>query len=119
LRQLLFGPAQPLLIHRRELCVPTLKNPGTTTTSSTTTTTSTTSTTTTTAPTTTTMMSVQFQCPPQDLAARPLLAHSTSPTEIFCRYQTIPNDFFCRYFADTGLLKQDHDDGFCPPVAAL
>jgi hypothetical protein len=52
-----FGPAQPLLIHRRELCVPTLKNPGSTTTTtlaSTTTTSTTTSTTTTLATTTTT-----------------------------------------------------------------
>jgi hypothetical protein len=32
-----FGPAQPLVIHRRELCVPSLKNPSVTTTSSTTT----------------------------------------------------------------------------------
>src|SRR5262249_59279792 len=44
-----FGPAQPLLIHRRELCVPSLKNPSATTTSS-----STTSTTTTTSTTSTT-----------------------------------------------------------------
>jgi len=43
-----FGPAQPLLIHRRELCVPSLKNPVPTTTTSTSTTTTTTSTTTTT-----------------------------------------------------------------------
>jgi hypothetical protein len=56
-----FGPAQPLLIHRRELCVPTLKNPGATTTTSTTSTTSSTTTSTTSsttsssqAPTTTT-----------------------------------------------------------------
>src|SRR5205814_431127 len=33
-----FGPDQATLIHRRELCVPSLKNPTTTTTSSTTTT---------------------------------------------------------------------------------
>jgi hypothetical protein len=117
-----FGPAHPLLIHRRELCVPTLKNPGTTTTTSTTstttssTTTSTTTTSTTTS-TTTTTPPITFQCPPLDLAGRPLLAHSTSATEIFCRFQSVPNDFFCKYFSSTGLLLQDHDDGFCPPVA--
>jgi hypothetical protein len=55
--------------------------------------------------------------PPQDLAGRPLLEHSGSATEIFCRFQVIPDDFFCKYFSATGLLKQDHDDGFCPPVA--
>jgi hypothetical protein len=57
-----FGPAQPLLIHRRELCVPTLKNPVPTTTTTTqvsttstsTTTSSTQETTTTTSTTTTT-----------------------------------------------------------------
>ena len=38
-------------------------------------------------------------------------------TELFCRYETVPNDFFCKYFLATGLLEQDHDDGFCPPVA--
>jgi uncharacterized repeat protein (TIGR01451 family) len=36
-----FGPAQPLLIHRRELCVPSLKDPGATTTTTTSTTTTT------------------------------------------------------------------------------
>ena len=39
-----FGPAQPVLIHRRELCVPTLKNPVATTTTTTTTSTTTTTT---------------------------------------------------------------------------
>jgi hypothetical protein len=58
-----------------------------------------------------------FVCPPQDLAGRSLLAHSNSASQLFCRHQTVPNDFFCKYFIDTGLLKQDHDDGFCPPVA--
>jgi hypothetical protein len=130
-----FGAGQRLTVRRQtaatSLCLPSSKTvlasptstttstTSTTTTSTTTTTapTTTTSTTTTTAPTTTTMISCQFECPPVDLATRPLQAHSTSPTQIFCRYQTIPNDFFCLYFADTGLLKQDHDDGFCPPVA--
>ena len=54
-----------------------------------------------------------FECPPQDLATRPLLAESTSASELFCRYQSVPSDFFCKYFLDTGLLKQDHDNGFC------
>ena len=58
-----------------------------------------------------------FECHPMDIAGRSLVAESTSASEIFCRYQSVPNDFFCKYFADTGLLKQDHDDGFCPPVA--
>jgi len=58
-----------------------------------------------------------FACPPVDLAGRPLIAHSASNSQLFCRYQTVPNDFFCKYFLDTGLLKQDHDDGFCAPVA--
>jgi hypothetical protein len=60
-----------------------------------------------------------FVCPPFDLAGRPVQEQSTSPTEIFCRYQSVPNDFFCKYFTNTGLLKQDHDQGFCPPVAAI
>jgi len=63
------------------------------------------------------MTGLQFQCPPADLAGRPLLEQATSLGEIFCRYEVIPNDFFCRYFSDTGLLKEDHDAGFCPPVA--
>jgi len=63
------------------------------------------------------MISCQFECPPVDLATRSLLYHSGSFSEIFCRYQIVPNDFFCKYFAGTGLLKQDHDNGFCPPVA--
>jgi len=50
------------------------------------------------------------------LAGRSLLEHSTT-TELFCRYQAVPNDFFCKYFLNTGLLKQDADQGFCPPVA--
>ena len=60
-----------------------------------------------------------FVCPPQDLGGRPLQAFNTSTGDLFCRYQSVPNDFFCRYFLDTGLLKQDHDDGFCPPVAGI
>jgi len=58
-----------------------------------------------------------FVCPSTDLVRRPLLAHSTSASQLFCRYQSVPNDFFCKYFTDTGLVKQDHDDGFCPPAA--
>ena len=58
-----------------------------------------------------------YECPPIDLAGRPLVSQNTSATQLFCRYQTVPNDFFCKYFLDTGLLKQDHDDGRCPPVA--
>ncbi len=58
-----------------------------------------------------------FVCPPVDLAGRPLESHSNSNSQLFCRYQSVPNDFFCKYFLDTGLLKQDHDVGFCPPVA--
>jgi hypothetical protein len=49
-----FGPDQATLIHRRELCVPALKNPTTTTTNSTTSTTTTSTTTTTVATTSTT-----------------------------------------------------------------
>jgi hypothetical protein len=50
-----FGSSdQVTLIHRRELCVPSLKNPGTTTTTTTTTTSTTTSTTASTSTTTTT-----------------------------------------------------------------
>jgi len=76
-----------------------------------------TTTTTTTPPTTTTTMpTCVFECPPVDLAGRSLLEHSTT-TELFCRYQAVPNDFFCKYFLNTGLLKQDADQGFCPPVA--
>ena len=60
-----------------------------------------------------------FVCPPQDLAGRPLGPHSSSNSELFCRFQSVPNDFFCKYFLDTGLLKQDHDQGFCPPVASV
>jgi hypothetical protein len=66
---------------------------------------------------TNTPTTIMFQCPPVDLAGRPLVDHSSTNSEIFCRYQTIPNDFFCKYFTSTGLLKQDHDEGFCPPVA--
>jgi hypothetical protein len=80
--------------------------------------TTTTSTTTTTSSTTTTTL-FSFVCPPVDLAGRPLEAESTSVNGLFCRYQTVPNDFFCIYFTDTGLLKQDHDNGFCAPVAGL
>lgn len=57
-----------------------------------------------------------FVCPPEDLAGLPLLTSSNTNSELFCQYQVVPNDFFCKYFLDTGLLKQDHDDGFCPPV---
>ena len=60
-----------------------------------------------------------FTAPPTDLAGRPLQSTSDSASQIFARFQTIPNDFFCKYFSDTGLLKQDHDDGFCPPVATV
>jgi len=60
-----------------------------------------------------------FVCPPTDLAGRPLEVENDDATQIFCRYQTIPNDFFCKYFSDTGLLKQDQDDGFCAPVASI
>ena len=80
-------------------------------TTSTTTTPSTSSTTTTTSTPTCT-----FVCPPIDLAARPLISTSAT-TELFCRYQAVPNDYYCKYFLDTGLLKQDHDAGFCAPVA--
>lgn len=90
---------------------------GTTTTTTTPPTTTTPTTTTpTTTTTTTSIPACQFECPPLDLAGRPLLS-SSATTEVFCRYQTVPNDFYCKYFIDTGLLKQDHDDGFCPPVA--
>jgi len=58
-----------------------------------------------------------FVCPPTDLAGRPLVEHSSSASQLFCRFQTIPNDFFCKYFTNTGLQKQDHDEGRCPPVA--
>jgi len=58
-----------------------------------------------------------FTCPPFDLAGRAKQAMANSANELFCRYETIPSDFFCKYFLDTGLLKQDHDNGFCPPVA--
>jgi hypothetical protein len=61
--------------------------------------------------------SCTFVCPPVDLAGRSLESSSTTATELFCRYQTVPNDFFCKYFLSTGLLKQDHDQGRCPPVA--
>ena len=64
------------------------------------------------------MTGISFQCPPVDLAGRPLESQTIS-TDIFCRYETVPNDFYCKYFADTGLLRQDHDDGFCSPVAGL
>jgi hypothetical protein len=80
--------------------------------------TTTTTTVTATTTTTTTMTGISFQCPPSDLAGRPLLEDSTSSGTLFCRYELVPNDFFCNYFSDTGLLKQDHDDGFCPPVAS-
>jgi hypothetical protein len=65
------------------------------------------------APTTT----ATFSCPPQDLRGRPVMEHSASASELFCRYEKVPNDFFCKYFSDTGMLKQDHDNGECPPVA--
>jgi cysteine-rich repeat protein len=58
-----------------------------------------------------------FLCPSVDLASRSLQVSSSSGTEIFCRYQSVPNDFYCKYFTDTGLLKQDHDDSKCSPVA--
>ena len=58
-----------------------------------------------------------FVCPPTDLARRSLIVYSNSASQLFCRYQTVPNDFFCKYFLNTGLLKQDHDQGFCAPVA--
>src|SRR5712675_3390930 len=61
----------------------------------------------------------QFVCPPVDLAGRPLLGQSDNGTTLFCRYQTAPNDFFCNYFLNNGLLQQDHDNGFCPPVASI
>lgn len=86
-----------------------LTNPQTASTTTTTPTTSSTM-------TTTTGPVCTFQCPPTDLAGRPLIDHSTT-TDLFCRYQAVPNDFYCKYFVDTGLLKQDHDSGFCPPVA--
>jgi hypothetical protein len=60
---------------------------------------------------------VGFECPPVDLAGRPLIEQDNSGSTIFCRYEAVPNDFSCNYFVDTGLLQQDHDDGFCPPVA--
>jgi len=81
------------------------------------TTTTTTTPTTTTTTTTNTIPTCTFECPPVDLAARPLIDHSTGTTDLFCRYQVVPNDFFCKYFLNTGLLKQDNDQGFCPPVA--
>jgi hypothetical protein len=59
----------------------------------------------------------EFACPPTDLALRPLIDWNDAESQLFCRFQTVPNDFFCKYFTDTGLLKQDHDQGFCPPVA--
>ena len=62
-------------------------------------------------------LAATFECPPIDLAGRPLISSSVT-TDLFCRYQTVPNDFFCKYFLDTGLLKQDHDVGQCPPVAS-
>jgi hypothetical protein len=77
-----------------------------------------------------------FVCPPTDLQGRPLLAHSNSNSQLFCRYDNIPNDFFCKYFLvsipkllslmpidimrlfqATGLQKQDHDQGECPTTA--
>jgi len=82
--------------------------------------------------------SCTFECPPEDLAGRPLILWNTDNAQLFCRYQTVPNDFFCKYFLvcpiflsfsailwmtlppppkDTGLQKQDHDDGECPLVA--
>ena len=45
------------------------------------------------------------------------MEHSASASELFCRSEKVPNDFFCKYFTDTGMLKQDHDDGHCHPVA--
>jgi len=60
---------------------------------------------------------VCFVCPVVDLAGRPLLVHNVDGGQLFCRYQSNPNDWFCKYFTNTGLLKQDHDDGSCPPVA--
>jgi hypothetical protein len=58
-----------------------------------------------------------FVCAPTDLAGRSLLDSNTLNGELFCRYESVPNDFFCKYFLDTGLLKQDQDEGFCPPVS--
>ena len=62
---------------------------------------------------------LEFICPSEDLTARSLIAHSTPSGAISCTYQVVPNNFFCVYFSDTGLLKQDHDNGFCPPVASI
>jgi len=45
------------------------------------------------------------------------MAHSNSASELFCRFESVPNDFFCKYFISTGVLKQDHDNAFCPPIA--
>jgi hypothetical protein len=60
-----------------------------------------------------------FVSPSEDLAGRPLQSFSTSASEIFARYESVPNDFFCKYYLNTGLLKQDHDEGFCAPVADI
>ena len=59
---------------------------------------------------------VVYLCPPTDLAGRALQS-SNSTGGLTCIYQTTPNDYFCVYFSYDGLLKQDHDAGFCPPVA--
>ena len=58
-----------------------------------------------------------YVCPPHDMYGRPVLEHSVTASELFCRYEKVPNDYFCRYYTETGLLKQDHDDGNCHPVA--
>jgi len=60
-----------------------------------------------------------FACPPVDLAGRLLIATSDSNSELKCSYETIPNDFFCKYFLNTGLRKQDKDDGKCPLTAII
>ena len=63
-------------------------------------------------------VSVCFVCSSTNLAGWSLITQSIT-TDIFCRYEVVPNDFFCRYFLYTGLQKQDHDDGECPPVADI
>src|SRR5689334_1892003 len=60
-----------------------------------------------------------FVCPSVDLAGRPVIDLCDDGTTLFCRYEAVPNDFFCKYFLSTGLLQQDHDNGFCPPVASI
>jgi hypothetical protein len=63
------------------------------------------------------VVAVSFTCPPVDLVGRSLVQHGTSGSTLSCTYQTIPNNFYCQYFTDTGLLRLDHDDLECPPVA--